>query len=487
MLCFAFLDPQSIRLLLDRTKYDGYVLPSAADSKGKLTSSYEDIVSGEHRRVPVFIHQDIPSLLLVLRSGKLRRDVGKHVLCASLTVLTENMLEPLDKNSNAAWRVRNTIGATLNRTITTDGDIDEETENRLCARIKASTTDPKVSVPAVVVSSTSSLESMLGASTADKSLVRAILKYLIYGYVSEAAAALGSTPADITAAARHKLSALNTRVFVAWLRENKIKVSRETLMQAKDVLVAGGVSRTLLHYCWRRLLAKRPFDLAVADTGCSARLASLVDRCGLTIDDFPKPNVQTTLTKAAPDPKSSCTTHIVPDGVYSFTQLLRILGETVGHALEILGNTTSKIMFSRNPVWLNNDNHWRITDTPLAMLYKGAKHRFVSASYHQKAKVAAVQTVPVKSAAVSRPTGAKLSALAPLPRVRKPAAVAKPVLPAQPARAVAQPARAVAKVVPKTSTKTVALVSKTAKGTLEKKPATSKKAAVPATRLKKRG
>ena len=384
MICFAFLNPQAIRLLLDRSKYDGVVLPSINDRAARTVTTYTESLAVTHKQVPVFIHQDLASLVAVLRSGRYEPGVGKHILCASVSTLAAHGIEAIDTVSKTSqesdWRVRSTVMGPLSVALVRDVGLDEETITRLVSspvleEQKFSNPLAKVEVvrPCIDLREIEDLLPVGGAQ--NQEMMLAILRYVTWSFVAAQASALGGTHNEIHRSATTKLMAVNNKMFLQYIRSRNLRIPVAVINRARTMFNTSAPA-TMIFFAHRRLYCKRPGSLAVLESGCSSYSAALIEKSGLTASDFPS-LVRAETTTVVPTHNLACVVRVIPAGVYSFTKLLQIIGVPAEHAFDAVRRATSKIKFSRNPVWHENDNCWKITDgVDLYMLFNEIKYRF---------------------------------------------------------------------------------------------------------------
>lgn len=384
MICFAFLNPQSIRLLLDRAKYDGVVLPSVTDRTARTVSMYSDALAVTRKQTIVFIHQDLPSLIAVLRSGKYEPNIGKHILCASISTLAGHDLEAIDTvgklTQDADWRVRSAVIGPLGLALTKDVGLDDDTIARLVRspvyeEHKFSNPIAKVEVEKPCVDLREIAGMLPENGTQNREIMVALLRYVSWSFVSAQASALGTTHNEINRSASTKLIAANSKLFSQYVSTNKLQIHASVISRVRTMFTTS-VPASLIMYAHRRLQCKRAQSLAVLESGCSTFNADLIDRSGLSASDFPS-LVRAVATPVVATSNLSCVIRIVAAGVYSFTTLLNLVGERAEHAFDVVRRAKSKIKFSRNPVWHENDNCWKIADgSDLYMLYNDVKYRF---------------------------------------------------------------------------------------------------------------
>lgn len=448
MLAFAFMNPQSIRLLLDRSRYEGIVLPPVGLKADSVVKVYTEALEVKRQSTPVFIYPDVPTLTTVVRSGALDVTTGKHILCASVSVLARHGVDALDASANdAMWRVRANLSSIMNNALAKDNGIQDETIDRLVSAPELP--EQKFSNPIVKVDEKpcvdfSEIANMLGSHDQKREILVALLRYLTWGYVAQHAAALGGTALEITRAAVGKLLVANNKAFAADVKARGLRIPVTVLARARTMFKTSAPA-SIINFAIKRFGSKRPYSLAVAESGCLSSNAALVELAGLKLEDFPRPAQASVAPVRVASHNMAGLTTIVEPGTYSFTQIMHLIGEHVEHAFDVVRRTNSRIVFNRNPSWQDNDNCWSIdTGNDFFMVFDGIKYRFCTADSAQpvpenKVTLDSPKVVIRRPAAAPAPAPAasrKNSKAAPAP-APKPAA-ARCVESKQPARKALQ-------------------------------------------------
>lgn len=438
MLSFAFMHPQAIRLLLDRSKFDGIVLPTVALKASSTVQSYTEALGVTRRQIPVFIYPDLQTLITIVRSGAFDVSTGKHILCASISVLARYQFDPLDASpSESIWRVRANLSTILNSALLKDTGLEDEVVERLLQAPELP--EQKFSNPIVKVEEKpciefSELSMLLGSNEQKASILHALLRYVTWSFVADQASRLGTTSSEIVKAANAKLTAANNKAFAQYVKDHKLKIPVNVLARVRTMFRTS-VASTMITFAVRRLGSKRPYSIALAESGCLPSNAAFVEASGLTVADFPKPSGVSLAPARVVSHNMTGLTTTVQSGTYSFTQLLHIIGERVDHAFDVVRRTQSPIVFSRNPTWRDNDNCWEIkTGSDFVMLYNGVKYRFCTEDSLMPAPVNKVTADSPKIVIRKRPKPAEAA------KATKPTPVPAPKRKEPKAQSIAVPA-----------------------------------------------
>ena len=483
MLAFAFMNPQSIRLLLDRSRYEGIVLPPVGLKADSVVKMYTESLEMQRQSVPVFIYPDVPTLTTVVRSGALDVTTGKHILCASVSVLARHGVDALDASANdAMWRVRANLSSIMNNALAKDNGIQDETIDRLVSAPELPEqrfSNPIVKVDEKPCVDFSELASMLGNHDQKREILVALLRYLTWGYVAPQASALGGTALEITRAAVAKLLVANNKAFAADVKARGLRIPVAVLARARTMFKTSAPA-SIINFAIKRFGSKRPYSLAVAESGCLSANAALVELAGLKLEDFPRPAQASVAPVRVASHNMAGLTTIVEPGTYSFTQIMHLIGEHVEHAFDVVRRTNSRIVFNRNPTWQDNDNCWTIdTGNDFFMVFDGIKYRFCTAESAQPVPENKV-TLDSPKVVIRRPAAA--AAPAPTSRKNSKAAPAPAPKAAAASRAEVKPARKVLQVPAPSQTKAVTRSKKTAPAAVPA-PVRKRGAAAPAPAL----
>jgi len=381
MVCFGFLNPQVVRLMLDRTKFEGIVVPAAGRTPRNSMEFYKASVTKKHKQTPVFIFPDFQTLSAVLRSGFFEAEKCKYILCAAASDLEEHGLDPYDATfKGAVWQVRNTMSATMNTKIE-ESTIDADLIALLTKKVERPEhlfSNAKVAKDAVIVKPVDIRDAFkaLGDKATSEGEI-ALLKFLVYGFVAKAASKLGKTIEEIVPAAEKTLRAQNKEIFAAYVRSKKIPMTKEAAKIVYDMQKTS-VPKVALRFAWKAIVSKRPESIVCAETGCDASLGALLAR-HLTSADFPVSADYLKNPERVIAHNAVCTVIPIKRGWYEMITLIKAAGFTGSDQTDILSKSQQPVRFSRNPRWHNQANWWPVgvdEGKPLGMIFANRKFRF---------------------------------------------------------------------------------------------------------------
>lgn len=377
MLCFGFINPQVIRLMLDRSKFNVHIVPSAGTNMKQAFSFYNEALTKPSRQHVVFIFPNFETLSAILKSGKFSQD-ARYILCASPSKLEEHELDPFDATfKGEAWQAKSSIGSNATDALMHSTGIDDDTMQKIIKKVER--VEKQFSNPKNAVVKNIDIKrafALLGDKRSDVGEY-ALLKLLVYGFVTQAIAKAATDIETVVSIAKRKqFISANAKAFTAYVKAKKIPMTREAALYIKE-MQATSVPRTAIAFAWKVFVSKRPWSLAAAETGCDVGLANVIAK-RLSLKDVPTPTNVKNSREPIISHNSSCQTIILKRGYYGMVELVRIAGFQGETDTDVLAKSRHPVKFNRSPKWHNNRNWWPvgIDEKPLLMLFNGHKFRF---------------------------------------------------------------------------------------------------------------
>jgi hypothetical protein len=377
VLCFGFINPQVIRLMLDRSKFVAHIVPSAEQNMKQAVAFYDGLVNKPSRQHQVFIIPDFKTLSALLKSGKFSQE-ARYVLCAPPSKLEEHDLDIFDATfKGAAWQAKSCMGATATEALLKSTGIDDDVVAKAIKKVERP--EHQFSNPKNVDDRRIDIKrgfALLGDRRTEAGEA-ALLKLLVYGFVGKQ---LAKTTQDIdsmiTIAKRRNCSSANAKAFADFVKAKRIPMTKEAAQYVRE-MQNSSVPRVAVQLAWKVFISGRPASLAAAETGCDLGLAMAISR-RLTANDIPTPLDVKRRREPSVIHNAHCTIITLKRGYYSMVDLVKAAGYSGDTDLDILAKSPHPVKFNRGPRWHENRNWWPVgaDDKPLLMLFNNRKFKF---------------------------------------------------------------------------------------------------------------
>jgi hypothetical protein len=377
VLCFGFINPQVIRLMLDRSKFIVHIVPSAEQNMKQSLTFYENSLAKPTKQHQVFIIPDFKTLSALLKSGRFSQE-SRYVLCAPPSKLEEHDLDIFDATfKGEAWQAKSCMGATATEALLRSAGIDEETVAKAIKKVER--VEHQFSNPKNVEERRTDIKrafALLGDRRTEAGET-ALLKLLIYGFVGkQLAKSTQDIDSMITLAKRRACSSANAKAFAEYVKAKRIPMTKEAAQYVRD-MQSTSVPRVAIVLAWKVFISGRPASLAAAETGCDLELAMAIAR-RLALPDVPTPLDVKRHREPSVVHNAHCTVITLKRGYYDMVKLVRAAGYDGESDTDVLAKSSHPVKFNRGPRWHDNRNWWPvgIDEKPLMMLFNGRKFRF---------------------------------------------------------------------------------------------------------------
>jgi hypothetical protein len=373
------MNPQVIRLMLDRSKFSAFVVPSAVQSSKASIDFYKNLLKEKHKQALVLIFPDFNTCTTILRCGAFEPSY-KYILCAPLSKLEEQGLEPVDATfRGAVWQAKQMMSATVNSALM-KAVIDDELIKKLSKkieRIEHQFSNPK-NVEAKCTTTVRQAIDMLGEKKTPAS-EKALLKFLVFGFVAKEASKGGDTVDEIITYARKRLRVKNKAAFTAFVKAKKIPMTAAAAKAIYEIQQLTSFPKSSLKYLWLTVSGNRPDSLASCETGCDGSLGVMLKQ-HLSESDFPISGMERKHPTPAPA-HNACTVILIKIGWHTTTTLLNAAGFFAKDDASLLAKSDHPVKLNKHPLWRDNKAWWAVTaekkdSKPLMMLFAGRKFRF---------------------------------------------------------------------------------------------------------------
>lgn len=376
MLCFGFINPQVIRLMLDRSRFAPFIVPAIDRNFKKTIEFYEASIKSKAKQTPVFVFPNFETLTAIVKSGIFDQR-AKYITCAAASKLEEHGLDIFDGTyKGAVWQLKMTMAANLNAALIKTNGIDDEIIALVTKRI--SRPEEQFSNPKNVEPRCTDIKqafNLLGDRRSEQGEA-ALVKFLCYGFVASELAKLADSADEIVAIAKKRYASKNAKAFMEYVKAKRIPMTKEAASYVKAMQLTS-IPRCAIAYAWKTMVSNRPSSLAAAETGIDPALSGAITR-RLSIKDIPTPTYVKRNPETVVAHNANCTIIKLKRGYHEMMKLITAAGFKGQNDTDILAQSSHPVKFNLHPRWKDNKNWWPvgIDAKPLLMLFNNRKFRF---------------------------------------------------------------------------------------------------------------
>ena len=378
MLAFAFLPPSVLRLQLNRSKFEGIILPSAlVSSHIPAAEAYSNELDRRRRQIPVFIYPDVKTFAAVVRGGRFDPK-GKHMLCGAASELADHGIEPMDAARHSlTWRLKLTITGSINAGIESDTGVSDALISSVSgtpAQLEHQFSNPIVKLEDAPYIDVLALFADVYKSGGDKAAV-AVVRYLTWSFTATGFKALGGGSfysLHRAALADKKLMATALTSLSQYIKANAISLPKDLVQKIRSMLTSS-IPAQVLEFVKKYFIERRPFSLALAESACSPSIGTVVVN-HMKFEDFPLDTSNLTV-KPRVDPKASATHIMVRPGQYTLREIFGLISDRPNELYLEACADDSKIAISRTPDGFRNTLSMWDLSRPLELKVKAIRYK----------------------------------------------------------------------------------------------------------------